>query len=470
MSAWIYILVWAAVLVDQLFGFAPAGWLAGIGILAFLTLEFRNQRRYAQWLFGAMLTLGLIGVALSSHPLPLFLASWRRGATYAAFFLSLGVLREAAESSALVKRCGGQLVAQPPGRRYAALTGGGHVFGVILSYGAIDLLGAMVARANTLEAAGGSEEVRAIRLRRMLLAIYRGFCVMNCWSPLNMMTAVVSGAVPAAPMRLLLPIAFAVSVVMMGFGWLEDRLSAARRTTRGGTRAITNERWSIHLPIAMLVLAVMLSAEALATVGGISLVTAVTLLVPLVGFGWIALDELGRRTGWGLGRLPVMMILRFRRFLRRVPTFRGEATVLAGSGFMGVALSGALPAGGLMPLLSHLPPLFLPLAAPVLLILTGQVGLNPIAVVALLGTAIPDPAALGVAPAVLAFAYMLGWGLAVGMTPVSASAITTARWAGVSPWTVSTVWNGPYTLSILVLAWAATIALDRLGGPIFMGY
>ena len=36
---------------------------------------------------------------------------------------------------------------------------------------------------------------------------------------------------------------------------------------------------------------------------------------------------------------------------------------------------------------------------------------------------------------------MLGWGLGVTMTPMSTSAIITARWAEVSPWTVTTRWN-----------------------------
>ena len=126
---------------------------------------------------------------------------------------------------------------------------------------------------------------------------------------------------------------------------------------------------------------------------------------------------------------------------------------------MGVAVGGALPASGLAPLIAHLPPLAVPLLVPVLLIATGQIGLNPVAVVALLGAAMPDPAGFGVSPAVLAFSCMLGWGLGVNMTPMSASAITTARWAGVSPWTVSTVWNAAYTMSALVLAWVAIALL-----------
>jgi len=458
LSAWCYAFTWAATLGRALLDLRLLGDAAGMAMLLFLLLEFRNQRRYAQVLFCALVGIGILGVAHAADPAALFLAGWRRGAAYGAFFFALTTLRDAAETSPLVRRCGHHLVAQPPGRRYAALTAGGHVFGIILSYGAIELLAAMVTRANTLEAAGGAPQVQALRARRMLMAIYRGFCVMNCWNPINLMTAVVSTAVPAAPMRLLLPVAFVASVGMAALGWLEDRISAARATTRGATRPATTERWSIHLRIIALVAGVMVLAEAGSILLRISLVTCVTLVVPLAGAAWVAVQShplvARSRAGWGaaLGRRAL-------RFLHRVPNFRSEATVLAGSGFMGVAVGGALSGAGIAPWLAHLPPVAVPLLVPVLLIATGQIGLNPVAVVALLGAAMPNPAAFGVPPAVLAFACMLGWGLGVGMTPMSASAITTARWARVSPWTVSTVWNAAYTLSTLVLAWLAIAAM-----------
>jgi hypothetical protein len=457
-SAWCYAFVWAATLADQLLRVPPLGDAAGIAMVLFLLLEFPNQQRYAQVLFLALVAMGMLGVANATDPVALFLAGWRRGASYGAFFFALTTLRDAAETSPLVHRCGRHLVAQPPGRRYAALTGGGHLFGIILSYGAIELLAAMVMRANTLEAAGGSPAVRALRTRRMLMAIYRGFCVMNCWNPINLMTAVVSTAVPAAPMRLLLPIAFTVSIGMSVLGWLEDRVSAARAATRGATRPESTERWTVHVRIIALVAVVMAMAELGSIALDISLVTCVTLVVPMVGVAWAAVQSrrLISRSRAGLG---AALQRRVSRFLRRVPSFRAEATVLAGSGFMAVAVGGALPASGLAPLVAHLPPLALPLLVPAVLIATGQMGLNPVAVVALLGAAIPDPAGFGVSPAALAFACMLGWGLSVNMTPMSASAITTARWAGVSPWTVSTAWNAAYTLSALLLAWAAIALL-----------
>jgi hypothetical protein len=468
MSAWCYVLAWAATLAAQLLHLPYAGALAGLAILAFLFAEFRNQRRYAQALFLVLLAVGLLGVMAAPHPIARFLDAWQRGASYAAFFLALTTLRDAAETSPLVRRCGRHLVAQPPGRRYAALTAGGHVFGIILSYGAIELLAAMVARANDADTATPAP-ARALRARRMLMAIYRGFCVMNCWSPLNIMTAVVSTAVPAAPMPLLLPIAFVVAVGMASLGWLEDRLSAARRAARAplsrtpsdappGAPSAATDPWSIHLGIIALVALVMLLAEGVSHGTGISLVTAVTLVVPSVAVAWLLVQLRSQKP-----RLILPMLRRrLDRFRRRIPGFRAEATVLAASGFMAFALAGALPTAGLAPLLAWLPPLALPLLVPVVLIASGQIGLNPVAVIALLGAAVPSPAALGVPPAVLAFAFMLSWGLGVGMTPMSASAITTARWAGVAPWTVSTVWNAAFTLSALLLAWAAIAALFLL--------
>ena len=449
MSACCYIFAWAATLLDQVAGLPVLGDAAGLAILIFLVREFPHQRRYAQVLFLAMTGVGMAGVLASAEPLALFFAGWRRGAAYAAFFLALTALRDAAETSRLVRRCGQHLVAQPAGRRYAALTGGGHVFGIILSYGAIDLLAAMVGRANRT----GSADERAARGRRMLMAINRGFCVMNCWSPLNIMTAVVSTAVPAAPMGLLLPVAFVVSLGFMALGWLEDFLSAPRGSRMQPT---TDETWAVHLRIVALVALVMLLAECGSAIMHVSLVAAVTLCVPLVGIGWMVVQARSFIARPGPFR-RIFGVLRRRgtRYWPRIPSFRGEATVLASSGFIGVTIGGILPTDVLAPLLGHLPPIAIPMLVPVLLIATGQIGLNPIAVVALLGAALPDPARYGVPPAALAFGCMLGWGLGVGMTPMSASAIVTARWAGVSPFTICTRWNGVYTLKALLLGWAA---------------
>ncbi len=460
LSASLYTLVWALSLVGQLSGMKLPGQLAGVALALFLLLELPRQRRYAQIFFVAMAALGTAGLLTTPHPIDLLLAALARGAVYAAFFFALATLRRAAERSPLIRRCGEHLVAQPPGRRYLALTAGGHVFGIILSYGAIELLGAMVVRANTLQAAGGSVEIRALRARRMLMAVYRGFATMNCWSPLNLMTAVVSTAVPAAKLGPLLPLAFVVSVGMCAIGWALDRLHTT--SGRAATAPATSESWSIHLRVIALVAVVMGLSEAAVWGFGIGLVTAVTMVVPAVALAWVVIQC----RGWGRRTTAALLARRLRRFLAGVPDFRGEANVLGLSGFVGVALGAALAGGKAFAALAWLPPIAIPLGVPVLLMAAGQVGLNPVATVALIGALLPDPAALGVAPAVLAFACMLGWGIGVSVTAMSASAITTARWLGVSPFVVSTVWNARFTVGCLLLAWLAIAGLHYFSGAV----
>jgi hypothetical protein len=449
MSGWLYLAAWVGTLADQLAGVRQAGVAAGLALLAFLLVELPRQKRALRLVFAALVAVGLAGVALAAEPGAAFLAAWRRGAAYAAFYLALGALRDAAETSALVRRCGLQLVAQPAGRRSLALMGGGHLFGMILSYGVIDLFGAMITRA----------EGAAVSLRRrvMMLAVYRGFATMNCWSPLTIMTIVVSAAVPAAATRPLMAPAFAVAMAMLAVGWWEQR----RFQAVGAAGAASGERWSIHLGIIALVLVVMALAEVVAGGFAVSLSLGITAMAPVAAAGWVLGQSARRRARWAL------LWRRVRRFRARLPRFRGEAAVLGASGFVGVALGAALPAGGVAPLLAGLglPSVAVPLLVPVLLLASGAVGLNPIVTVAVIGAAVPDPLALGVAPPVLAFACMLGWGLAAGSSPVTASALTTARWLGSDPWTVTLRWNGRYTLAALLVQLLAILVAQWAWSP-----
>ena len=214
--------------------------------------------------------------------------------------------------------------------------------------------------------------------------------------------------------------------------------------------------WAIHWRIVALIVFVMLLAEATAALFGISLVAGVTLVVPLVALGWLVAQS-WRSAGRYASRLPASAASARRALPAAHPRHSQRGDRAGRLRLHGVALGSVLPASGLAPLVAELPSVTVPLLIPLLLIATGQLGLNPVAVVALIGAAVPDPGALGVPPAVLAFACMLGWGLGVTMTPMSSSAIITARWAGVSPWTVTTRWNALYTSSALLLAWAAIV-------------
>jgi hypothetical protein len=92
----------------------------------------------------------------------------------------------------------------------------------------------------------------------------------------------------------------------------------------------------------------------------------------------------------------------------------------------------------------------------VLMALGGQLALNPIITVSLIGAALPPAEALGAAPAALAAAYMIGWGVAAGSSPFTLSTLIVAGLAGRSGQEVAWRWNGGFSLAAIA---AAALAL-----------
>jgi hypothetical protein len=101
----------------------------------------------------------------------------------------------AAAGSPSIERCGRFLADQPPGRRYLALTIGGQMFGIILMYGTISLLGSLSAASAAREP---EAEIRRHRVRCMRVAIQRGFVSTLPWSPLAFAMTISTTLVPGA--------------------------------------------------------------------------------------------------------------------------------------------------------------------------------------------------------------------------------------------------------------------------------
>src|SRR3546814_9012071 len=101
----------------------------------------------------------------------------------AAFMVLLALLRDGAATSDAVLRLGRYLTRQPPGRRYLAIQGGGHLLGIVLNFGALSLLGPLIHRGLRAGAAAGERHLLAIREQRQMSAPARGFSWCGVWSP-----------------------------------------------------------------------------------------------------------------------------------------------------------------------------------------------------------------------------------------------------------------------------------------------
>ncbi|MFP4537575.1 MAG: hypothetical protein ACLFPA_04675, partial [Dichotomicrobium sp.] len=170
---------------------------------------------------------GLVVAATLTRPdwLGIIEAGLQSAAFIAAFFSASACLRNASATSPSIAESGQFLAHQRPPRRYAALTAGGHLFGIILLYGAIALLGAM-AEANARRET--DPEIRRIRIRRMMLAIQRGFVSTLCWSPLTFSMAISTTLIPGATWGDAVAFGLIGSAVMAVTGWALDTIFKPR--------------------------------------------------------------------------------------------------------------------------------------------------------------------------------------------------------------------------------------------------
>jgi hypothetical protein len=402
-------------------------------VVAYLALEWRRLPAAGKALAG--LALGrLATTAWAADPGALIVAGLGRAAFMCAFLVALGSLAAAAEGSHLVKSCGRHLLAQPPARRFVAFWMGGHLFGAIISLGALNLFGAMVQ-----EASAGPAERRA---RRAMMALLRGFTASIAWSPLSVSFAIVVTSLPGVFWPGIIAAGLGMAVLFCLLGWVADRSLAGGDDKAAPAAA---EGWSVMLfPVGLIGL-IFIIAWGLETLAGASLIGGVMTAAPLVTLAWLGLQ--GRRRERGCtGHLAV----RGMRYLgHNLPALRMEMSILSTAGFAGAVVGHFLAPETVAAALAWLgaPAALVPALVMAVVIGGGLVGVNALITVMILGGALPHPEAFGVSPVVLGTAFLAAWTLTVGSSPVAMSTLVTGAFTGQSGARVGLVWNGPYTLA-----------------------
>ncbi len=383
-------------------------------------------------------------------------AALRTASFIAAFFTALMSIRSAASRSASIEACGRFLARQPPGRRYLALTAGGHLFGLVLSYGAISLLGSL---ASSSAASEPNPEIRAHRTRRMLVAVQRGFVSTLPWSPLAFAVAISTTVVPGAHWEDAVGLCLVSALILIGTGWGLDTIFKPRLSVQPAPQAQGEGGWLRNLsPLLMLLAVLVLCAAAARSVADVRIIAAVMTVVPLIALAWTALES---RDGTGdtlhrtLGRAADYATV-------ELPRSRPELVLLVMAGFIGT-LGGHL-AASVIPAsaadLADLPTWLILLALFWFIPLAGQVGMNPILAVSLVAPLLPPPATLGIDPSVMIVAITGGWALSGATSPFTASTLLIGVIGGVSASHVGMRWNGLYaaTAGALLSAWVLIVA------------
>ncbi len=371
----------------------------------------------------------------------------------AAFFSALATLRNAADSSPAIRECGRFLSQQPPGRRYLALTAGGQLFALLLNYGAIALLGSL-AMSNAREEK--NPEVRDIRIRRMLLAVQRGFISTLAWSPLSFAVAISTALVPGTSWPNALLPCLVNGLIVAGIGWAMDTIFKPRLTGPRPPRQAPEGSWALVLPLLLLLGVLVVLVGGANALTGVRVVGLVIVIVPVLSLVWIGIQNPVRPLAAVGQRARDYMV-------RELPAYRGELVLLMMAGYIGT-----VGAHYLLPLveatgvdLAAVPAWVILVALVWVIPLAGQLAMNPILAVSLMVPLLPTAAEMGVSPAALVVAITAGWTLSGACSPYTATTLLIGSFGGVSAAHVGLRWNGAYTLicGAVLSVWVAAFSV-----------
>lgn len=447
--------------VVNLLGFAQITTvLAGVFLTGFILLEWSALIWAARGLVLIALGLFIAFWMMGRAPPELLGAAFDRAAFLACFVVVLSFLRDAAQMSALVRSCGRIIVNQTPGRRYLTLVLGGHLLSVLMNLGSLILLGTMVYGSVTQGVQTADQRVRDIRLQRMTLATLRGFCAVTLWAPTSVTIAVILSSSLQLRWVDLLPLGVPALVAVLTLGWLVDRASYARPKVPHASA--TNEPWLRSFAgLLGIVLLVPVSAAFIAQLLDLSLIGGLFLCIPVIGTGWIAMQNIGA----GVGNATS---LAFRHVCTHtIPSLhelRNELTIFAASGFLAVILLPQIDVAWLGDQISRfgLAEGVVLVAASWAIVLLALVTVNPLVTASLVIETLVRLPNMDFNPALIALMITMTWGLVGGISPFSASVRLTARAVGHTATDVGLKWNMPFTLCALLLLDAALLIFSAM--------
>lgn len=445
-------------------------------LLALMVLEILHQLTGATWAaqaayiamalaiamavrtFGArefyLLTLSAVmfGLIFTLHPDPLTatIAALDQAVFLMAFLLCISLIQEAAQTSRSVGELGHYLAWQPGGRRYTGLYTGTMTMAVVFNIGTLSLLAPLITRG---AAKATDDPLGPIRERRQLNAVVRGFAWSVVWSPTAISPIALYVLLPEADRAVWIGLGLLLAFVMLGVGWLEDRIAWRNHTA---------EAYGLP-PIPIPPLPVRALRRFLGVCAGLAIVTGV----------FMALFGLGV-PGALMGASPIVMVLwlwgQETKMLPRVteifrdglPATTPAALTLGCAGFVGISGAALLPAQEIADWinLDAVPAWVFLIGTVVAVVILSQFGLSPIMMAVFFGAVLAGLDSLPASQTMTALAVSTGLAVSTTFSPFAAGVVFLSRVTSHPGTRLTYRWNGLFTalsLAVLTIAyWVMT--------------
>ncbi|MDO6459666.1 hypothetical protein Q4485_03070 [Granulosicoccaceae sp. 1_MG-2023] len=414
--------------------------------LVFVVLQWQQISRTYK-LF-AILTPALAAILLLNGTVDAAVVSngLDRAAFFTLFLTSLAVLRESAQTSSLVRRCGKILVNQPPARRYMLMAFGSHLFGIMLNIGALNVLGSMVQRATRGGADTQARHIAAVRRRRMLTATLRGFCGVPLWAPTSVTMLLVLSAIPQMRWEEYAPLGLVWTLLFILWGAVLDWLAYPRPKTA----AVTTGNLRQLIPLVCLVALIPGTAYFISDMSGLALFPTLLMCAPVIGLIWIWQQYRGQPLSYKAGLLSRRLK---RSFPRTFTNQRNEVVLFTTSGFIGVILIPLINPTAIGALLAQagIGDAGIMTGFSLIMLACSFIGINAIISVTLMLGAIQKIPDLSIAPQVQASVVSITWAVFAGASPFTASLRFISGFSGTSPLHFGVIWNGWFSVSVLMI-------------------
>ncbi len=384
----LFVFVWALVLVRILWRDAPVGDAAALAMAALFAIGFVRLRRRALAL-AAALAMGALALAAGLGDWAALWAGIGDATTFAAFFVTLVVLRGTAERRPETARTRDLMALLEPRQRLTATLFGANVMGAVLVVGAHAILAPVHDR----------EAAEPERVRVAIIAL-RGMGLAGLWSPFWIAMAVAFQHLPDVPLWSVMALGLLLSTGGLVLG--QAMAGAPRRGTRDALCAL--------LPVVPPVAIAAATVVALASFTPLRPLEALLIAIPLLAAA--AQLRLGRRALWEV----------VRDSYARTPGVLGEMVIVTCAFVLGRVLVSAL---GVVDAAQWLDLAALPepaivaavIVVPAALALIGIHQIVTITVLLVLFTQMPT----GIADLVLFQGALMAWSIAsmIGLSAIS---------------------------------------------------
>ncbi|SFL98212.1 hypothetical protein [Marinobacter zhejiangensis] len=408
--------------------------VSGCVLLVYFLATLTAMQRYTRWLviITLLVSVGLLAAGRLGSAELLDAAS--SAAFYAAFLGSLGTMQCLVRRFEVLRRIHDVLLGGPPVLLYPKYAVTSCLVASVLSFGMMNLLCGSLSQ--TLSQRGITGQARLGWIRSVLISVLRGFALVPLVAPTSVAVAIITREMPSLTWSQLLPYGLVAALLMVVVGWVLEH----RRFRLVSEQRVNLSGWPPGSGLlCLVVVAVLVVMGMLVATTPLNVSRAAMLAVPLVTLLVMLWQD----------RSPRSVL---DEAADNVNAMANEMAIFAASAAFGVVLIAQVPEG-LVSLVTgyDISPYLLAVAGLLLLPLLAALGVIPITTLSVIAGLLPPLAAMGMNPLLLAVGLVIGFALAMMLSPFGPSVMLLSRFGQVSRWLVAFGWNGLFVLILLPL-------------------